>query len=271
MTAPTGPGHPAGLWVRRRPAVDPDLGAVPVVAVHGALDRSASFARLARALPEREVVRYDRRGYGRSRPARPPTGLDDHVDDLVAVVGDRPAVVVGHSVGGLIALTAAARHPGSVVAVLAYEPPTPWAPWWPASTAWAASAAPDEVAERFLRGQIGDAAWLALPPRTRAERRAEGPALVVDLASARHRPFDPAALRCPVVLALGTATDPRHRRGVQALADDVAHAEVAVVRGADHGGHRTHPGPLASLVRRLLPPAPPDPGRPTVAPAAPGG
>ena len=77
-----------------------------MVLVHGAMDRNTSFARVAEALAPSPIVRYDRRGYGRSRPAG--TGpLAAHVDDLVAILGDDPAVVVGHSYGGLVALGAA--------------------------------------------------------------------------------------------------------------------------------------------------------------------
>jgi pimeloyl-ACP methyl ester carboxylesterase len=40
-----------------------------VVLVHGAMDRSAGMLRLSRRLDhEYRVVRYDRRGYGRSTP-----------------------------------------------------------------------------------------------------------------------------------------------------------------------------------------------------------
>ena len=44
-------------------------GAPPVVLVHGAMDRSAGMLRLSRRLDEtHRVLRYDRRGYGRSKP-----------------------------------------------------------------------------------------------------------------------------------------------------------------------------------------------------------
>jgi pimeloyl-ACP methyl ester carboxylesterase len=42
-----------------------------VVVVHGSMDRSAGLLRLSRRLDgEHRVLRYDRRGYGRSRGAR---------------------------------------------------------------------------------------------------------------------------------------------------------------------------------------------------------
>ena len=45
------------------------------------------------------------------RPSPPATSLEDHVADLVAVVGDRPAVVVGHSYGGGRGLGRGGRGP----------------------------------------------------------------------------------------------------------------------------------------------------------------
>lgn len=239
-------GAPDGLWTRARPG---PAGAPRVVLVHGALDRSASLARVARLLPEATTVRYDRRGYGRSAAARPPSGLDDHVDDLLAVVGAQPSVLVGHSIGGLVALAAAGRAPALARAVVAYEPPTPWTPWWGRTRL---VGDPGDVAERFLRRVAGDAAWAALPPRTRQQRRAEGPALVVDLGAATEVPFDPAAVVAPVVLVRGSAADCRHRRAVDELAALLPGARVAVVDGAGHGGHLTHPDAVAAIVRDLL-------------------
>src|SRR5664279_4356520 len=81
-----------------------------LVMVHGSLDRSASFARVLRRLGDLHTVVYDRRGYHRSRDAVPlHTSIDGQIDDLVSVIGGRPAVVIGHSYGGTIAVGAALR------------------------------------------------------------------------------------------------------------------------------------------------------------------
>ncbi|MCU1351342.1 MAG: alpha/beta hydrolase fold protein, partial [Acidimicrobiales bacterium] len=144
----TRPGLPPGLHVVRS-IPEGSIGEPVVVLVHGAMDRSSSFGRVARRLGDLPLVRYDRRGYGRS--AGLPAGtLDDQVDDLVAVIesataeaaeaagrsGDDalPAVVVGHSIGGVIALVAAARRPDLISSVAAFEAPMSWAPWWPSSS-----------------------------------------------------------------------------------------------------------------------------------------
>ena len=65
---------------------------------------------MARLLqPHCRVLRYDRRGYGRSWPHPGPFTVNDQVDDLEELLADRPAVVVGHSYGGNVALAAAVR------------------------------------------------------------------------------------------------------------------------------------------------------------------
>ena len=253
MTAGGG-GGPAGLWVHHRAPRTAAPDAERVVLVHGALDRSASLVRVGGRLGDVDVTRYDRRGYGRSAGLGPATGLDQHVDDLLVVVGDRPAVLVGHSIGGLVALAAAARRPGVADAVVAYEPPTPWATWWapPPSAVDEGTGDAGDEAERFLRRMAGDDAWAALPPATRAARRAEGPALLVDLRSARELPFDPGAVTCPVVLGCGDGTGGSHRRAVDLLAALLPTAEVVVVPGAGHGAHLQQPTAMAALVRRGL-------------------
>ncbi len=166
-------------------------GAPRVVLVHGAMDRSASFVRAVRHLGELRVIRYDRRGFGRSLEAGPPTGLAGHVTDLLDIVGEGPAVVVGHSYGGVVAVVAAISRPERIRAVGTFEAPRPWESWWPtASPGHRATDAvtPESAAEVFMRRLVGDRRWEGLPERTRAARRAEGQALLVDLLSIRGAP-----------------------------------------------------------------------------------
>ena len=147
----------------------------PLVVVHGTMDRSTSFGRLVRALDGFHVTRYDRRGYGRSIELGPPDSFAQQVEDLTEVVGAQPAVVVGHSYGGTVALAASIAH-RPIAGAVVYECPMPWMPWWPARSAGAAAMAdaadPADAAERFMRRMIGDRRWEKLPPSTRAARRA---------------------------------------------------------------------------------------------------
>ncbi|MGQ0432929.1 MAG: alpha/beta fold hydrolase [Microthrixaceae bacterium] len=235
-------------------------GEIPtVVLVHGSLDRSAAFARVQRHLIDLRVLRYDRRGYGRSLHIAIADSFEAQVADLEAVVGDRPAVIVGHSLGGVVALAFAQRHPDLTVAVVAYEAPTSWEPWWPGTTAGSAATGhlgdAGEAAEQFMRRMVGDDRWEALPQRTRDQRRAEGPALLAELRSIRdaaNPPYDPARITVPVIAAHGSASSAHHRRTAVALAQLVPGAELVVVDGARHGVHLTHPAALAALARRAL-------------------
>jgi pimeloyl-ACP methyl ester carboxylesterase len=244
-----------GLHTVDHPGSASDRSAPVVVLVHGSLDRATSFARVVRRLPDLHVVTYDRRGYHRSRPALPlATSVEDHIADLVAIVAGRPSVVVGHSYGGDVALGAAAAAPSVIRAVGVYEPPLPWSDWWPRRTRGDIAAEdPAAFAEGFFRRVASDEAWDRLPENARAERRADGPALVAELASLRRAraPFDFDSIVVPVVLGRGGRSLPHHRRAIDALGDLLPTTEVVEFPGATHGAHLSHPDAFAAFVRRV--------------------
>ncbi len=237
---------------------EPDVAPI-VVLVHGSMDRSAAFARVCGHLRDLHTVRYDRRGYGKSRECGV-TDLPGHVADLLAVIDGRPAVVVGHSLGGVVTLAAAARDGagaggGAIRAVGVYEAPMPWIRWWPRRSAGGVArdaATPEDAAEAFMRRMIGDDRWEGLPARTRAERRAEGPALLAELASARSGPaYDVADVRCPVLVARGTNAAEHHQHASDELARRVGRDPI-VFEGAGHGGHVSHHREFADFVRAAV-------------------
>src|SRR5215510_8332553 len=109
----------AGLWVEESGPEDASV----VVFVHGSLVRAASFSKVVRCLRDLRTVVYDRRGYAGSIDVGPPFTVSVQVDDLLFVMQERPAVVVGHSYGGNIALAAARARPDLVRAVVVFEAP----------------------------------------------------------------------------------------------------------------------------------------------------
>jgi len=258
---------------------DPGRPGPLVVLVHGSLDRAGSFTRVTRRLGELHTIAYDRRGYHRSRDATPVhTTIDGHVDDLLAVIDGRPSVVVGHSLGGAIALAAALRPggPGPIHAIAAYEPPLPWlgsfatrTPTRAAGSAPPVDEDPGEVAERFFRRMVGETAWDRLPEATRAARRADGVALAAELAAIRvdEALFDPTELSVPAVFGRGSSSLPHHRQSVAWLVEHVRGSELFEIEGAGHGAHLTHPDAFAGFVRAAVARSGPDADRT----GAPGG
>jgi pimeloyl-ACP methyl ester carboxylesterase len=248
-------GTPPGLHVVDHPGSGSDGSSLVVVLVHGSLDRGTSFARVVRRLPDLHVVTYDRRGYHRSRGAvASAISLEVHVADLVAIVGGRPSVLIGHSYGGDVALGAAAAAPGVVRAVGVYEPPLPWSDWWPRRGDRNAPAEdPAAFAESFFCRVVSEEAWSRLPESARAERRADGPALMAELLDIRrdHSPIDLAGIIAPVVLGRGSRSIAHHRRAIEALVDLLPSNEVVEFDGAAHGAHISHPDAFAAFVRRV--------------------
>jgi pimeloyl-ACP methyl ester carboxylesterase len=233
-------------------------GAPLVALVHGSMDRSAGLLRLSRRLDHaHRVLRYDRRGYGRSFPHDGPFRMDEQVGDLERLLDGRPAVVVGHSYGGNVALSLAARRPDLVRGVAVYEPPLSWLEWWPTTTAGEQALAgggdPADAAERFVRRLIGDARWERLPPRARATRRREGVAMVGELADLRARaPWSPDQIEAPLVAVRGEHGAVQHRHGIEHLAAVVTGCAVVVIPGAKHFGPNTHPDDVAQVVTAMV-------------------
>lgn len=249
------PGDDHGLAVDEDGPAD---GSV-VVLVHGSMDRAAGFAKVARRLADTyRVIRYDRRGYGRSNPHQGPFTIADNVTDLARLVGDRDVVLVGHSLGGNIALAAAERIGGRVRAVAIYESPLSWTSWWPRTSAGvgalASSNDPAEVAEGFMTRMVGVERWRRLPAATRAARRSEGPALIGEITSLQAgRPWDPAAIGVPVAVGRGSEGREHHQRGTEMVAGWLPGAQLVTLVGCGHLAHVTHPDLLTDeLIRPLL-------------------
>ena len=101
----------------------------PLLLIHGGGEDAAMLAGQADSLATAgfQVISYDRRGTGRSgRENWPGRGADQHADDaagLLHALAVGPAIVVGVSSGGVIALDVASQHPEVVDSVVAWEPP----------------------------------------------------------------------------------------------------------------------------------------------------
>lgn len=91
-------------------------GAPTVVLLHGVtLDAATNWSSAVATLAERfRVLALDLRGHGGGPPARVPYRLDDCADDVAAALralGTGPVIVVGYSMGGMVAQVFWRRHP----------------------------------------------------------------------------------------------------------------------------------------------------------------
>lgn len=103
-------------------------GEPPIVFVHGwSCDRSYLAPQVAHFAPRHTVLAVDLRGHGQSGKPEPGPGrydvevLADDVLAVAAVAGLRRPVLVGHSLGALAGLSAAAR-PGALSALVMVDP-----------------------------------------------------------------------------------------------------------------------------------------------------
>ena len=89
-----------------------DPGVPVVLALHGITAHHRCWPLVAAGLPGVRVVAPDLRGRGRSGDLPGPYGLDQHAEDLERLLdelGVDPSVVVGHSMGGFVAVRLAGR------------------------------------------------------------------------------------------------------------------------------------------------------------------
>ena len=120
------------LFYRLWRAGEPARGGA--VIVHGANEHSGRYRHVAAFLTGHglHVAALDQRGYGRSEGPRCHVDrFDDYLDDLdrfLTVLAEREAgvlrkpVLIGHSLGGLIAFSYAATHPDRISALVVCSP-----------------------------------------------------------------------------------------------------------------------------------------------------
>jgi pimeloyl-ACP methyl ester carboxylesterase len=221
-----------------------------VVFVHGVLGRGSAFDRVAALLAsECEMLWYDRRGYGGSTDGALP-GIDGHIADLLAVIGGRRAVLVGHSFGGVAAMGAAVRAPDLVDALVLYETSMAWVPGWDDEVMEGVLGS-DDPEDAGLRMMLGER-YKTLSRDEKAQRRRDALAFIAEERSVRTGtpPFDVADIRAPVVY--GRSGSDVMPMVLDSLQRTVQHVEVMTAPGAGHHAHRTAPEAFAGLVRRAL-------------------
>lgn len=119
-------GHAAYIFYQGRttlPDVMPDFSrGRRIVMVHGAGGNGHTFHRQIAALSEsHSPVALDLPGHGRSAGVEGFSSVSDYADFVAAfieAIGMKSAIVLGHSMGGAIAMDLALRHPARVDAII---------------------------------------------------------------------------------------------------------------------------------------------------------
>jgi pimeloyl-ACP methyl ester carboxylesterase len=105
----------------------------PLVLLHGGSARWQAFDSIIPDLArDWHLYAPDLRGHGQSGRTSGRYRLQDYTDDMIAFLRQRltePAIVIGHSLGGMVALLAAAQCPTCVRAVIVGDSPLTAETW----------------------------------------------------------------------------------------------------------------------------------------------
>ena len=211
------------------------------------------------------VVDYDRRGFSAS-PGPPPRALTGHADDaagLLERLDAGPAVIVGWSVGGVIALELALRRPELVAGLVLLEPPFrakrhPRAPMvWAigGATMLARVGRADAGAQRFLRWALGRRGGGDDLARVDAEDlRRSSATIVAELAAGTGEHLDRdalAVLELPTTVIAGSESDPAFAAAARRVSELIPGSRLVTATGSGHMVQLDAPEFVAGEVRQL--------------------
>ncbi len=238
----------------------------PVLLIHGTGATSEFWGEAAERLAERcHVVTYDRRGTGRS--AHLATGHHDvHAEDAAEIVrglGLGAVVVVGWSMGGIVALCLARRHPNLVRRLVLQEPPLYARHDFGLDIlrgivpvlALSKLGKKVRAAERFNRwtysaGGTGYDDW---PESWKDATRAHAGTICaeIDIGTGERvlTPADVRAIEHPVLGLLGGRSLPYYRRAMERIGQLMPHLRVATI---PEGNHAMHVDGMAAWVSAVV-------------------
>jgi pimeloyl-ACP methyl ester carboxylesterase len=234
---------------------------VPVVLVHSGGLSSRQWTRVAsRLTPTHRVLAPDLLGSGESDPVPPG---DFHFHEDVAVLDaildslDGDHHLVGHSYGGLIALTSARLRPARVLSLSLFEP-VAFGVLYSARDEAAirdleredddgtflddALGGKEPWMQRFIDWWQGPGTWLSLPEPSRAGMLAVGRKVFQEVRSltADRTPHEAyASLQIPTLL-MTAAGSPLAARRVCAILAEAMRAELVTIADGGHMAPLTH-------------------------------
>jgi len=110
----------AGVGYKHHPGGIPQAGRPPLVLIHGAGGTRLHWPPTLRRLPETEVFAVDLPGHGEAPGAGQTTiaGYRQAIEAWMQALALPPAVVMGHSMGGALALSLALEAPARVAGLV---------------------------------------------------------------------------------------------------------------------------------------------------------
>jgi pimeloyl-ACP methyl ester carboxylesterase len=240
----------------------------PLLLIHGTASDHQTWRVVAPDLAkQRRIWAMDRRGRGASGDARV-YAVERELEDIVAVAERLgPIAVVGHSLGGRLALAASSRT-DAIRAIVAYESsPLPGGGPEGRDTerlledlkADLARRDLDALLARFMTEAVG------MPPNELAAfrgnpiwpvRASTAQTIVRELDAAVHDPaigFEALATApVPVLQLVGGESPAWFGDGAAALDHRLAHGRLQVIDGARHGAHHSHPEAFLAAVRHFV-------------------
>jgi esterase len=164
-----------------------------IVCIHGTGSSAVLWADAATTLAAHgRTIVYDRRGFSRSeRPEPFVTDVHQHTNDAAALIdalAAAPAIVIGRSHGGEVAVDLALRYPEHVRGLVLLEGGglslgeefRRWLAELDQKVFAAADSDVDTVGEAMLSSVIGDEGWEGLPEPVKKVFTANGPAIVAE-------------------------------------------------------------------------------------------
>ncbi len=98
----------------------------PLIMLHGLTANGACWTSLAHALEEEyDVIMPDARGHGKSSVPNYGYRYEDHANDVLGIIetlGLPPPILIGHSMGGMIAAVVASRNPKLLRGLILADP-----------------------------------------------------------------------------------------------------------------------------------------------------
>jgi pimeloyl-ACP methyl ester carboxylesterase len=219
-----------------------DAGLPMVVLVHGAqLDHSVWNAQV-QGLAEHGfgVLAVDLPGHGRNRDMAALTTIEAMADWIITMLdaaGVRAATLIGHSMGSLIVLECAARHPARVngIALLATAIPMKVAPALLDATR---EDEPGAMAKINVWSHSKEAAQSAAADANLRTMQAQKPGLLHgDFAACNNYVTGlarAAAVRCPALLVCGERDVMTPPKAASELAATLAVSRTIIIPGAGH-------------------------------------